>query len=117
MKVKQFVFGKATTPEWFKGLCSTGKAKVVYDDEGEPLKAVVYAPTGSQEANIGDTILYVPSGLAVVPADKAKKYGLQKKDKVKNEVKEEIKPEEPETPETAQVADEADPVEEEKDGE
>lgn len=95
MKMKEFVFGKGAIPEWFKSLCSTGRAKVVYDDEGEIVKAVLYAPGGVKEAFIGDTIIYVASGLAVIPAEKAKKYGLQRKDKVKNEAKAEEKPEAP----------------------
>lgn len=109
MKVQQFVFGKGTTPAWFEDLCREGRAKIVRDDEGEVVKAVLYTPGGTREASIGDSIVYVPSGLAVVPADKARQYGLQpkeSKEKAKDAKVKEEKKEIEEKPEDTEVADE-----------
>ena len=75
--VKKFVFGKETNPQWFVEQCSLGRVKINYED-GEIINATIYTPTKSIIAIPGDVILYTKSGLSVLPADKAVKYGVQK---------------------------------------
>ena len=41
---KKFIVGERS-PEWFKEQCSLGRAKVVYDDEGDFVNIIVYSAT------------------------------------------------------------------------
>ena len=82
MQNKMFVFEQKKAPIWFEELCLKGKAKINRDEDGNILSATLFSPSGSKIAKIGDTIVYSNSGLAVIPNDKAKKYGVQKSDKV-----------------------------------
>lgn len=87
MKIKNFILGKSVTPSWFNDICLTGKAKINKDDEGNIIFATLHTPTGMRTAKVGDTIMYTNSGLAVIPQDKARKYGVQHNVKEKNDNK------------------------------
>ena len=67
---KRFILGKDKSPEWFSNECSKGRAKMVYDDDGELNKVVVYSSPNNYEALPGDTIILLKSGLAVIVNDK-----------------------------------------------
>ena len=83
---KKFIVGEKS-PEWFKEQCSLGRAKVVYDDEGDFVNIIVYSATKNYTAKKGDVIMLLKSGLAVIPKEQAVKYKIQK------ETKEEVKDE------------------------
>lgn len=72
---KSFVLGKEKVPGWFEEETSAGRAKVNYDD-GELIDVTVYTPTGTKVAKLGDTIMLLKSGLSVITASEAKKYGV-----------------------------------------
>lgn len=76
MEVKTFVLGKDAIPEWFNESARHGRAKLVYDpdDQTDLVGAVIFAPTKTVNANIGDMIMKSRTGLMVVPKDKAAKY-------------------------------------------
>lgn len=77
---KQFTLGKDKFPTWFEDECSKGKARVVYDDEGDLVNVTVYSATKNYVAVEGDTIMLLKSGLAVIPKEQAVKYKVQKEE-------------------------------------
>lgn len=76
MEAKTFVLGRDAIPEWFNESARQGRAKLVYDpdDQTDLIGAVIFAPTRTVNANLGDVIMKSRSGLMVVPKDKAAKY-------------------------------------------
>lgn len=82
-QVKSFVLGKDKVPTWFNDEMAKGRAKANYTDD-ELTSVSVFVPTKTLIANIGDTIMMLKSGLTVIPAEKAKKFGMQPKEQ-KNE--------------------------------
>lgn len=86
--MENFVFGEGKAPEWFNKEANAGRVKIMYDEDDQIIGCQILSGTKVYEAKIGDTILNTKYGLAVVPKEKAKQYGLQKKDD-KKEIKEE----------------------------
>ena len=86
--MENFVFGEGKAPEWFNKEANAGRVKIMYDEDDQIIGCQILSGTKVYEAEIGDTILNTKYGLAVVPKEKAKQYGLQKKDD-KKEIKEE----------------------------
>lgn len=65
---KMFVFGREKVPEWFNEQVDKGRAKVEYDlDTQEVIGAVIFAPTRTFHASVGDAIVISRSGMCVVP--------------------------------------------------
>jgi hypothetical protein len=91
--MESFIFGEGKTPEWFNKEANAGRVKVMYDEDNQIIGCQIISGTKTYEAEIGDTILNTKYGLMVVSKDKAKQYGLQKKDD-KKEIKEETTTEE-----------------------
>lgn len=90
MEIKDFVLGKGKIPNWFNEQCEKGRAKINYDDESNIINATIHTPTKSIKAKIGDSIMLAKSGLQVVPKEKAIKYRIQKSEKVKENIEEDI---------------------------
>lgn len=82
---RKFTVGEKL-PEWFKEYCSSGRAKVIYDDEGDFEKIIIYAPAKTYEAKKDDVVLLLKSGLTVLTKEQAAKYKvLPKKEANKDE--------------------------------
>lgn len=81
-KAETFILGRGSVPSWFNDEANKGRAKLIYNEDEELIGAKVFMATKMVNANVGDTIMLLKSGLAVVPREKAKKY------KVQNDVKE-----------------------------
>lgn len=76
-----FTFGKDTYPEWFKKAAAEGKITFQTDPStGELLGAIISVPTKTYSATIGDTIMNLKTGMAVVPQEAAKKFSVQKEE-------------------------------------
>ena len=75
---KSFILGKDKTPDWFNDEASMGRARINRED-GDLVNVTIFAPTQTFVASIGDTIMLLKSGLVVIHADEAKKYGVQRK--------------------------------------
>lgn len=75
-----FIFDVDGIPDWFRQETSRGRAKVVLDDDNEPVKAIIYSGTKNYEAYPGDTILRTKNGMIVLKAKDAKKYGVMKEE-------------------------------------
>lgn len=86
--VESFVFGEMKAPEWFNKETNAGRVKVILDEDDQMIGAQILSGTKVYEAKIGDSILNTKYGLAVLPKEKAKQYGVQNKD-AKKEIKEE----------------------------
>ena len=91
--IESFVFGEGKAPEWFNKESNAGRIKIIMDEDDVMQGVQILSGTKVYEAKIGDTILNTKHGLMVVPKEKAKQYGLQKKDD-KKEIKEETTTEE-----------------------
>lgn len=88
--VESFIFGEGKAPEWFDKEANMGRVKLMFDEDDQMIGAQILSGTKIYEAKIGDSILNTKYGLAVLPKEKAKQYGVQKKDDVKKEIKEEL---------------------------
>lgn len=88
--VESFIFGEGKAPEWFDKEANAGRVKIMYDEDDQMIGAQILSGTKTYEAKIGDSILNTKYGLAVLPKEKAKQYGVQKKDDAKKEIKEEL---------------------------
>lgn len=88
--VESFIFGEGKAPEWFDKEANAGRVKIMYDEDDQMIGAQILSGTKVYEAKIGDSILNTKYGLAVLPKEKAKQYGVQKKDDAKKEIKEEL---------------------------
>lgn len=88
--VESFIFGEGKAPEWFDKEANAGRIKIMYDEDDQMIGAQILSGTKVYEAKIGDSILNTKYGLAVLPKEKAKQYGVQKKDDAKKEIKEEL---------------------------
>lgn len=90
-KVESYVLGEGKAPEWFNKEANAGRVKIIFDEDNELIGAQILSGTKVYDAVVGDSILNTKYGLAVLPREKAKQYGVQKKDdKKKEEVKEEV---------------------------
>lgn len=90
--VENFVLGEAKVPEWFNRETNAGRVKVLFDEDDEMIGAQILSGTKVYEAKVGDTIINSKYGLAVLPREKAKQYGVQKKDdKQEKEIREDKK--------------------------
>lgn len=90
--IEQFVFGEGKAPKWFDDQANAGRVKLIYDEDEQLVGAQILSGTKVYKAKIGDSILNTKYGLAVLPQEKAKQYGVQKKDaKQDRENKEEKK--------------------------
>ena len=90
MEIKDFTLGKGKIPNWFNEQCEKGRAKINYDDDGSIINATIHTPIKSVKAKIGDSIMLANSGLQVIPKEKAIKYRIQKSEKVKENIEENI---------------------------
>ena len=79
-KVESFIFGEGKAPEWFNKEANAGRVKMLFDEEDQMIGAQLLSGTKVYEAKIGDSIMNTKYGLAVLPKEKAKQYGVQKKD-------------------------------------
>ena len=91
--VESFIFGEGKAPQWFNKEANSGRVKILFDEDDQIIGAQILSGTKVYEAKNGDTILNTKYGLAVVAKEKAKQYGLQKRDD-KKEIKEETTAEE-----------------------
>lgn len=73
---QSYVLGSGKVPTWLNDEASKGRVKFNYDD-GDFINAIVFTPTQTVTANKGDVVLSLKSGLAVLPADKAKQYSMK----------------------------------------
>lgn len=89
--MEQFIFGEGKTPVWFDQEANAGRVKLLYDEDDQLVGAQILSGTKVYEAKIGDSILNTKYGLAVLPQEKAKQYGVQKKDDKPVKEKEEKK--------------------------
>lgn len=87
--VEGFVFGEMKVPDWFNKEANSGRIKLIFDEEDQMVAAQILSGTKVYEAKVGDSILNTKYGIVVIPREKAKQYGVQKKDDVKKETKEE----------------------------
>lgn len=76
---KSFVLGKESFPEWFKEETERGRARVMYDEDGELDHVIIYSIGREIKARVGDTIVLTRSGVSSIAAKDAKKYGVQQK--------------------------------------
>lgn len=89
--IESFVLGEMKAPEWFNNEANKGRVKILRDEDNELIGAQILSGTKIYDAVVGDSILNTKYGLAVLPREKAKAYGVQKKDDTKKEIKEEKK--------------------------
>lgn len=90
--MEQFIFGEGKAPVWFDEEANAGRVKLIHDEDEQLIGAKILSGTKVYEAKIGDSIFNTKYGLAVLPQEKAKQYGVQKKDvKQDRENKEEKK--------------------------
>lgn len=61
---KSFVLGEGKAPEWFNEITAKGRVKINHED-GDLLGATLFTPTGTEVAEVGDTIVLTKSGLSV----------------------------------------------------
>lgn len=94
--VESFVLGEGKAPEWFNNEANAGRVKLIYDEDDQLIGAQILSGVKVYDALIGDSILNSKYGLAVIPKEKAKQYGVQKKDdkQIKEKDNEEEKAEE-----------------------
>lgn len=93
--VESFVFNGGKAPEWFNKEANAGRIKLMFDEDDQITGVQIASGTKVYEAKIGDTILNTKYGLAVLPKEKAKQYGMQTKEsKKEKEIKEEATTEE-----------------------
>ena len=71
----KFIVGERT-PQWFDSQVSMGRARVNYDGKNIS-NIVIYTPTGTSVAFVGDVIAMTQSGMVVIPAKKAVQYKLR----------------------------------------
>lgn len=83
--VLKFVVGRDDFPVWFNDECSKGRAKINFE-KGRVKNVIVYSPTKTFTANIGDVIILYNSGMSVIPSDKAVKYGVKNEETNKKTV-------------------------------
>lgn len=90
--VENFILSNKKAPDWFNKEANAGRVKLLFNEDEEMIGAQIVSGTRTYEAKIGDTILNTKYGLMVLPKEKAKQYGVQKKDdKQDKEIKEEKK--------------------------
>ena len=80
MTVQTFILGKEKIPSWFDEEASKGRARINYDDEGKIVNATLLSGSKTYTANVGDSIMNTKSGMVALSKEKAKQYGVQKKD-------------------------------------
>lgn len=81
--VKKFILGKDAIPEWFNELCSSGKCRVIYDED-ELIGVNLYTPSGVKKVKLGDVIVLSKSGVFSLTQAQAKIYGVQNNVKKEN---------------------------------
>lgn len=88
--IESFIFGEGKAPEWFNKEANTGRVKTILDEDDQIVGAQILSGTKVYEAKVGDSIMNTKYGLAVIPREKAKQYGVQNKDaKKEKEISEE----------------------------
>lgn len=78
--VESYVLGEGKAPEWFNKEANAGRVKLIYDEDDQLIGAQILSGMKVYDALIGDSIINTKYGLAVLPKEKAKQYGVQKKD-------------------------------------
>lgn len=91
--IESFILGEMKAPEWFNEEANKGRVKLIFDEDNDLIGAQILSGTKIYDAVIGDSILNTKYGLAVLPKEKAKQYGVQKKDDKKKEENQEEKTE------------------------
>lgn len=88
--IESFIFGEGKAPEWFNKEANAGRVKTILDEDDQIVGAQILSGTKVYEAKAGDSIVNTKYGLAVIPREKAKQYGVQNKDvKKEKEITEE----------------------------
>ena len=88
--VESYVLGEGKAPDWFNKEANAGRVKIMYDEDEQTIGAQILSGTKVYEAKVGDSIMNTKYGLAVLPKEKAKQYGVQNKDvKKEKEISEE----------------------------
>ena len=88
--IESFIFGEGKAPEWFNKEANAGRVKTILDEDDQIVGAQILSGTKVYEAKVGDSIMNTKYGLAVIPREKAKQYGVQNKDaKKEKEISEE----------------------------
>lgn len=88
--IESFIFGEGKAPEWFNKEANAGRVKTILDEDDQIIGAQILSGTKVYEAKVGDSIMNTKYGLAVIPREKAKQYGVQNKDaKKEKEISEE----------------------------
>ena len=78
--LEQFILGEGKAPEWFDNEANAGRIKMIYNEDEELIGAQILSGTKTYEAKVGDSIINTKYGVAVIPQEKAKAYGVQRKD-------------------------------------
>jgi len=88
--MENFIFGTEKAPAWFDQEANAGRVKLLYDEDDQLVGARILSGMKTYEAKVGDSIMNTKYGLAVIPREKAKQYGVQNKDaKKEKEISEE----------------------------
>ena len=88
--IESFIFGEGKAPEWFNKEANAGRVKTILDEDDQIIGVQILSGTKVYEAKVGDSIMNTKYGLAVIPREKAKQYGVQNKDaKKEKEISEE----------------------------
>ena len=88
--MENYILGEGKVPDWFNAEANAGRIKLIYDEDDQMIGCQVLSGTKVYDAVIGDSIINTKYGVVVLPKEKAKQYGVQKKDdKQKEEKKEE----------------------------
>lgn len=88
-ELESFIFGEGKVPEWFNIEANAGRVKMLFDEDDQIIGAQILSGTKTYEAKIGDSVIKTKYGLAVLSKEKAKQYGVQKKDVKQKDTKEE----------------------------
>lgn len=83
MEVRKMTVSRSASnfPDWFKEQAAAGRIKINLDDDGHVDSMVVFSPTGRSVAQVGDVIMLMKSGLAVISEEKAQRYKIQQNPK------------------------------------
>ena len=84
---ERFVLDVDDFPLWFKDETARGRARVFYDEDGEIKNVKIISATKTYTALPGDTIVKLKSGMVVIKAEDAKKYGVKETGVTKEEDK------------------------------
>ena len=64
-ELKQYVLFDKNVPEWVNEQSKLGRIKLLFDEDGNPIGAVVHSPSKSETIGVGDAIILTKSGLSI----------------------------------------------------